>query len=131
MAGCERHMQDRVPIFLRLWLRPPMWTLEQHSPRPLKLHSSQDLPALPKPVPSIAIVTPSFNHGRFLRATIDSVVNQAYPRLFYHVQDGGSDDDTVEVLKSYGDKISWRSARDKGQSDAINLGFAGIDCDAR
>ncbi len=115
--------------FRRLWLRPPMWTLEQHSPRPLKLHSSQDLPALPKPVPSIAIVTPSFNHGRFLRATIDSVVNQAYPRLFYHVQDGGSDDDTVEVLKSYGDKISWRSARDKGQSDAINLGFAGIDCD--
>lgn len=115
--------------FRRSWLRPPMWTLEQHSPRPLKLRSLQGLPALPKPVPSIAIVTPSFNHGRFLRATIDSVVNQAYPRLFFHVQDGGSDDDTVEVLKSYGDKISWRSARDKGQSDAINLGFAGVDCD--
>ena len=113
----------------RLWLRPPMWTLEQHPPRPLDLRSLSGPLPLPKQVPGIAIVTPSFNQGRFLRATIDSVISQNYPKLFYHVQDGGSNDDTVEILKSYGDKIGWRSAPDKGQSDAINAGFAGVDCD--
>jgi len=64
-----------------------------------------------------------------LSATIDSVIGQNYPRLFYQVQDGGSNDDTVQILKSYGDKISWRSAPDNGQSDAINAGFAEADCD--
>jgi glycosyltransferase involved in cell wall biosynthesis len=128
--GLLREAYARSRAHLRRFsLRPPMWTFEQHLPRPLDLRSLPGPPALPKRIPGIAIVTPSFNHGRFLRATIDSVVNQDYPSLFYHVQDGGSDDDTVEILKSYGDKISWRSAPDKGQSDAINLGFAGVDCD--
>jgi glycosyltransferase involved in cell wall biosynthesis len=113
----------------RLLLRPPMWTFEQHSPRQLGLHSLPPAPALPAQVPSIAIVTPSYNHARFLRATIDSVLGQDYPKLFYHVQDGGSDDGSVDILKSYGDKISWRSNPDKGQSDAINLGFKGADCE--
>ena len=113
----------------RLWLRPPMWTYEQHPPRPLDLRSLPAPPALPKQPPRIAIVTPSFNHGRFLRATIDSVLDQNYPQLSYHVQDGASVDDTVEILKGYGDRISWRSEPDKGQADAINLGFAGADCD--
>lgn len=124
----EAYARSRAHL-RRLWLRPPMWTFEQHPPRPLDLRSLSGPPALPKQIPSIAIVTPSFNHGRYLRATIDSVLGQDYPGLFYHVQDGGSDDDTVDVLKSYGDKIGWRSAPDKGQSDAINLGFAGVECD--
>jgi glycosyltransferase involved in cell wall biosynthesis len=113
----------------RLWLRPPMWTFEQHPPRSLDLRSMSAPATLPRQVPAIAIVTPSLNQGRFLRATIDSVISQNYPRLSYHVQDGGSNDDTVEALKSYGDKISWRSVPDEGQSDAINAGFAEIDCD--
>ena len=113
----------------RYWLRPPMWTFEQHSPRPLDLRSLPGPPSLPGRVPAIAIVTPSFNQGHFLRATIDSVVEQNYPSLFYHVQDGGSEDATVEILKSYGDTISWRSGPDKGQSDAINRGLAGVDCE--
>ena len=113
----------------RLWLRPPMWTFEQHPPRPLDLRSLPIPITLPKQIPGIAIVTPSFNHGRFLRATIDSVLDQDYPALFYHVQDGGSGDDTIDILNSYRDKISWRSAPDQGQSDAINAGFAGVDCD--
>lgn len=113
----------------RLWLRPPLWTWEQHSPRSLDLHSLPASPTLPNPAPSIAIVTPSFNHARYLRATIDSVLNQNFPNLFYHVQDGNSTDDTVKALQEYGDKISWRSKPDKGQSDAINRGFTGLDCD--
>ena len=113
----------------RLWLRPPMWTYEQHPPRPLN-HGSPSRPTtLPQKIPTITIVTPSFNHGRFLRATIDSVIGQNYPSLFYRVQDGGSNDDSVEILKSYGDRISWRSGPDEGQSDAINAGFAGSDGD--
>jgi glycosyltransferase involved in cell wall biosynthesis len=113
----------------RGWLRPPMWTYEQHLPRRLDLRALP--PASPSPTqsPSIAIVTPSYNQARYLRATIDSVLGQDYPKLTYHVQDGGSGDGSVEILKSYGDKISWQSHPDKGQSDAINLGFREADCE--
>ena len=98
----EAYARSRAHL-RRLWLRPPMWTFEQHPPRPLDLSKLPAAPALPKQPPRIAIVTPSFNHGRFLRATIDSVLGQDYPRLFYHVQDGASADETVDILKSYGD----------------------------
>ena len=124
----EAYARSRAHL-RRLWLRPPMWTFEQHSPRSLDLRSMPGPPTLPDQVPGIAIVTPTLNQGRFLGATIDSVIGQNYPRLFYHVQDGGSNDNTVEILKSHGDKISWRSAPDNGQSDAINAGFAQADCD--
>jgi GT2 family glycosyltransferase len=113
----------------RLWLRPPMWTFEQHPPHPLKLTSLSPPPPLPLRPPRIAIVTPSFNQGRFLRATIASVLSQNYPNLFYHVQDGGSTDESVDILKSYGDSISWRSVADKGQAGGVNAGFTGVDCD--
>ncbi len=109
----------------RLLLRPPMWTFEQHPPRQLRLQES--IPALPASTPSIAIVTPSYNQARYLRATIESILGQNYPRLRYHVQDGGSDDGSVDILKSYGERISWRSGPDQGQADAINLGFQEID----
>jgi glycosyltransferase involved in cell wall biosynthesis len=111
----------------RLLLRPPMWTWEQHLPRSLDLQ--WHFPTLPGPIPKIAIVTPSFNHARFLGATIDSVLNQNFPNLFYHVQDGNSPDGTVKILQGYGDRISWRSEPDQGQSDAINQGFSGLDSD--
>jgi glycosyltransferase involved in cell wall biosynthesis len=116
-------LERRAP-FRRFWLRPPMWTFEQYAPRPIKLADHPSPPALPADVPRIAIVTPSYNYARFLNATIDSVLAQNYPSLHYHVQDG-----TIELLKSRGDRISWRSERDSGQSHAINLGFAGIDGD--
>lgn len=116
-------------ILRRQWVRPPMWTFEQYSPRPVNLAAFPPPPALPADVPRIAIVTPSYNHARFLDATIDSVLNQNYPNLHYHVQDGASVDGSIELLKNRGDRISWRSEPDKGQSHAINLGFAGVDCD--
>ncbi|MCX7318423.1 MAG: glycosyltransferase family 2 protein [Hyphomicrobiales bacterium] len=83
------------------------------------------------PLPRIAIVTPSYNHRQYLQATIDSVLDQNYPALAYHVQDGGSQDGTTDLLARYGDRLSWRSARDSGQGNAINTGFAllGADCD--
>jgi hypothetical protein len=113
----------------RIWLRPPMWTFEQYLPRLLDLTAFPPVPQLPTEVPSIAIVTPSYNHARYLDATIDSVLAQNYPNLHYHVQDGGSADGTLELLKARGDNFSWRSQRDNGQSHAINLGFDGVDSD--
>jgi hypothetical protein len=67
----EAYARSRAHV-RRLWLRPPMWTYEQHPPRRLDLRSLPAPPALLKQPPRIAIVTPSFNQGRFLRATIDS-----------------------------------------------------------
>lgn len=113
----------------RFWLRPPLWTFEQHRPRSIDLSRLGAPPKLPANPPRFAIVTPSRNHARFLRATIDSVLVQDYPDLRYHVQDCESADGTVELLRSYGDRISWNSVSDRGQSHAINLGFAGVDCD--
>lgn len=74
-------------------------------------------------LPLISIVTPSYNQAQFIRATIDSVLSQDYPNLEYFVIDGGSTDGTIEILKSYGNKIKWVSEKDDGQADAINKGL--------
>lgn len=74
-------------------------------------------------LPKISIVTPSFNQARFIRATIDSVLSQDYPNLEYFVMDGGSTDGTLEILKSYGNRLNWVSQKDCGQGDAINKGM--------
>ncbi len=73
--------------------------------------------------PKISIITPSFNQAKFIRITIDSVLSQNYPNLEYIVMDGGSTDGTIEILKSYGKRITWYFQKDKGQSDALNRGF--------
>lgn len=74
-------------------------------------------------VPLVTVVTPSLNQGRFIRETIESVLTQGYDRLEYLVMDGGSTDDTVKILKSYGDRLSWVSEPDGGQTHAINKGW--------
>jgi glycosyltransferase involved in cell wall biosynthesis len=75
--------------------------------------------------PTISVVTPSFNQARFLEATIRSVLLQGYPRLEYFVLDGGSTDGSREVIERYAPHLAgWSSAKDGGQGDAINAGFA-------
>jgi glycosyltransferase involved in cell wall biosynthesis len=73
--------------------------------------------------PPISIVVPSYNQGQFIRATVDSILSQNIEGIEILVMDGGSKDETVAVLRSYGDKIQWVSEKDRGQSHAINKGF--------
>jgi glycosyltransferase involved in cell wall biosynthesis len=73
--------------------------------------------------PLVSIVTPSLNQGRYLGAALKSVAVQDYPRIEHIVVDGGSADETLEVLRGH-PRVQWVSEPDEGQGDAVNKGFA-------
>ncbi|MBC8084925.1 MAG: glycosyltransferase [Hymenobacter sp.] len=77
--------------------------------------------------PSLSIVIPSWNQGRFIERTLLSILRQDYPgTVQIIVSDGGSTDETVAVLKKYEAKVEWWSARDKGFVDAVTKGLARV-----
>jgi cellulose synthase/poly-beta-1,6-N-acetylglucosamine synthase-like glycosyltransferase len=73
--------------------------------------------------PTISIITPSFNQGAYIEQTIQSVLHQDCEHVQHIVVDGGSTDNTVDILKKYPHLI-WMSEKDRGQADALNKGLA-------
>jgi glycosyltransferase involved in cell wall biosynthesis len=124
--------QVRNTVFSKLWgkvnhrfpdlVKTRVGILYQYDPRPFRpvyANKSEHRGAA-----RISIVVPSLNQGSFIEKTLCSVLDQEYPNLELIVQDGGSRDSTVEILKRMSGKLShWESVPDSGQSEAINRGF--------
>ena len=75
-------------------------------------------------MPGVSVLTPSYRYVRFIEDAIESVVRQDRLAVEHVVQDGMSDDGTLDILKRYGDRIVWTSEPDQGQSDALNRALA-------
>lgn len=77
----------------------------------------------------VSIVTPSYNQGKFIERTLQSVANQTGAEIEHVVFDGGSTDETIEVLKRHGNCVRWVSEKDNGQTHAVNKGIRATDGD--
>lgn len=75
----------------------------------------------------VSIVTPSYNQGQFIERTLQSVANQGGAEIEHVVFDGGSNDQTVDILKRFEPAVRWVSKKDKGQTDAVNQGIRATD----
>ena len=112
---------------LRYWASPRLGRLRIHVPRVPRLHRDSLRPVHLTHHPLFSITTPSFQQGRFIERTLRSVIFSGYPHLQYAVMDGGSKDETVAILEQYSPHLThWQSARDEGQTMAINAGFAHV-----
>jgi glycosyltransferase involved in cell wall biosynthesis len=127
-GAIRAYQKRRIRERIRLWLQPRIGVLYHYPPRPMKVPRRymkyKDKPVEAEVLPVISIVTPAFNHAAFIERTLISVLEQDYPKLQYMIQDGGSDDGTVDILKKYDGRLfRWDSRKDNGQAEAINLGL--------
>ena len=129
--GVTRPLEEFA--FRRLVEEQPMQigVLRHHDPKPLVWDAALARRAGPgQGGPQIAMVTPSFGQRDFLGRTLGSVLEQAYPNLLYVVQDGGSTDGSVDVIRAHAGRLhAWTSEKDAGQADAIRRGFARVEGD--
>jgi hypothetical protein len=117
-------LKQKLSASVASFFSPGLGALFQYSPRDMKIPGWYFSATPPQQPLTLSIVTPAYNHADFLERTMKSVLDQGYPWLEYIVQDGGSKDGTVDLLKRYSDKLArWDSAKDKGQGNAINIGF--------
>lgn len=123
----QRKSLKTLPAFVeryiwRYWMR--LGVLLQYAPEPLQI---EPLPRKKLPsssLPSISIVTPSYMQADYLEATIESITDQNYPRLDYIIMDGGSTDESSEIIKRHASHIAYSESKpDKGQADAVKRGF--------
>ena len=121
----NRTVRGRLRRIVAKLLGARLDKLVHYPPRPLRVPASYHRTSPPPNPPAISIVTPSYMQGRFLEATIRSVLDQNYPNLEYVVQDGGSTDGSVAIIEKYRHRLTHAESRkDNGQAHAINLGFA-------
>jgi glycosyltransferase involved in cell wall biosynthesis len=118
------HAGPKLLAWMRRRLGPSIGVLRQFAPRPLCLPALYDQAVPVVVAPTISIVTPSFNQGRYLERTLQSVLGQKYPALELIVQDGGSCDESLPILDRYRARLHHVESRaDRGQAHALNLGF--------
>jgi glycosyltransferase involved in cell wall biosynthesis len=122
----EFTVKPLAPLAVRRlqFVQRKIFRLKHHAPKPLHVPAAYHRTTPPSDPPLISIVTPSFNQGHVLEATLQSVLGQGYHALEYVVQDGGSTDASVAILERYSRQLlAWESGPDGGQAPAINRGF--------
>lgn len=118
------NIKARVKSQIGLWRQPGIGRLCHYLPKPVVLPKRYYRERYLNNPPMISIVTPAFRHADFIERTMKSVFDQGYPSLEYIVQDGDSNDGTLEILQRYSHQLKYfESIPDEGQSQAINLGF--------
>jgi ubiquinone/menaquinone biosynthesis C-methylase UbiE len=123
-AALERLKNRSLRERLKRHIAPQLGVLYQYPPRPMMIHKKYLKERLRSAPPTISIVTPSYNQGKFIERTLRSVLDQAYPNLEYIIQDGASSDETMQIVQKYGDRLKhYESVIDSGQTNALNLGF--------
>lgn len=133
----ELPMDNRLEVMERILLmqkriwRYPMrlGVLRHHPPYPLErefILAEQGRGPGPNGLPSLSVVTPSYQQAEFLERTMLSVLGQLGPRCEYRVMDAGSTDGSVEIIRRHEARLAgWRSEPDRGPAEAINKGFVG------